>query len=98
MRRPMFGTMRVLAVCVAAGAALVAQSAIKPGHDRVPPYREPSPYMSQAEIKTALDRLDPNLVRSRTGGAVDVAKDKAPGVVRRRMRGPQYAITHTRTL
>ncbi|HEY7172374.1 MAG TPA: hypothetical protein VH417_16090, partial [Vicinamibacterales bacterium] len=77
---------------------IVAQAPIKPGHERVPPYREPSPYMSQADIKAALDRLDPNLVRSRTGGAVDVAKDKAPGVVRRRMHGPQYAITHTRTL
>jgi hypothetical protein len=83
---------------VVAAAALLAQTAGKPGHDRVPPYREPSPYMSQADIKAALDRLDPNLVGSRTGGAVDVAKDKAPGVVRRRMRGPQYAITHTRTL
>jgi hypothetical protein len=79
-------------------AALAAQTTLKPGHERVPPYREPSPFMSQAEIKAALDQLDPNLVRSRTGGAVDVAKGKAPGVVRRRMRGPQYAITHTRTL
>jgi hypothetical protein len=81
-----------------AGALLAGQSAIKPGHDRVPPARDPSPYLSQAEITAALDRLDPNLVRSRTGGAVDIAPGKAPGVVRRRMRGPQYAITHTRTL
>jgi len=80
-----------------AGAVLLAQ-AMKPGHDRVPPSRDPSPYMSQAEIQTALSKLDPKLVSSRTGGAVDFAKDKAPGVVRRRMRGPQYAITHTRTL
>jgi mannose-6-phosphate isomerase-like protein (cupin superfamily) len=54
--------------------------------------------MSRAEIQAALDRLDPKLVGSRTGGAIEFAKDKAPGVVRRRMRGPQYAITHTRTL
>ena len=79
------------------GAALLAQ-AMKPGHDRVPPYREPSPYMSQADIQAGLNKLDPKLVASRTGGAIDFAKDKAPGVVRRRMRGPQYAITHTRTL
>ena len=99
MWRLMFTTMRVLAICGAAGgAALVAQSAIKPGHERVPPSRDPSPYLSRADIAAALDRLDPNLVRSRTGGAVDVAPGKAPGVVRRRMRGPQYAITHTRTL
>lgn len=80
-----------------AGIVLVAQT-MKPGHDRVPPYRDPSPYMSQAEIQTALGQLDPKLVASRTGGAIEFARGKAPGVVRRRMRGPQYAITHTRTL
>lgn len=79
-------------------SALLAAQALKPGHDRVPPYREPSPYMSQADIQAGLSKLDPKLVASRTGGAVDFAKDKAPGVVRRRMRGPQYAITHTRTV
>src|SRR6478752_6206627 len=80
-----------------ASALLLAQ-AMKPGHERVPPFREPSPYMSQADIQAGLNKLDPKLVASRTGGAVDFAKDKAPGVVRRRMRGPQYAITHTRTV
>ena len=35
---------------------------------------------------------------SRTGGSIPVAAGKAPGVVRRRMSGPQYAITHTRTV
>src|SRR4029077_20949775 len=82
---------------LASGAALLAQ-AMKPGHERVPPYREPSPYMSQADIQAGLNKLDPKLVASRTGGAIDFAKDKAPGVVRRRMRGPQYALTHTRTV
>src|SRR4029079_9251412 len=96
MRRLTLIITGALATSAVVGAALLAQTAIKPGHDRVPPYREPSPFMSQGEIKAALDQLDPNLVRSRTGGAVDVAKGKAPGVVRRRMRGPQYAITHTR--
>jgi hypothetical protein len=81
-----------------AAALLGAQTAMKPGHERVPPYRDPSPYMNQVEIKAALDKLDPKLVASRTGGSIEFAKDKAPGVVRRRMRGPQYAITHTRTL
>lgn len=97
MRRLRFGASAAL---VAAGAAvgLVAQTSIKPGHDRVPPSREPSPYMRQADIQAGLSRLDPALVASRTGGAIDFAKDKAPGVVRRRMRGPQYAITHTRSL
>lgn len=81
-----------------AGITLVAQSAMKPGHDRVPPYREPSPYMSAADVQKGLDALDPKLVASRTGGAVAFAAGKAPGVVRRRVSGPQYAITHTRTL
>lgn len=80
------------------GAVLLAQGALKPGHDRVPPYREPSPYMSAVDIQTALSRLDPKLVASRTGGAIEFAAGKAPGVVRRRMSGPQYAITHTRTV
>jgi len=79
------------------GVVVLAQ-AIKPGHDRVPPYRDPSPYLSQADIQAGLNKLDPKLVASRTGGAIDFAGGKAPGVVRRRMRGPQYAITHTRTL
>jgi hypothetical protein len=81
-----------------AGVVLWAQSTIRPGHDRVPPYREPSPYMSAAEIQTALNKLDPQLVASRTGGSIPFAQGKASGVVRRRMTGPQYAITHTRTL
>ena len=81
-----------------AGVVLLAQTAMKPGHDRVPPYREPSPYMNPADIQAGLNALDPKLVASRTGGSIEFAKGKAPGVVRRRMRGPQYAITHTRSL
>src|SRR3954468_572772 len=81
-----------------AGVMLAAQTAMKPGHERVPPYREPSPYMSAADIQIALDKLDPKLVSSRTGGSIEFAPGKAPGVVRRRVTGPQYAITHTRTL
>jgi len=81
-----------------AGVVLLAQVTMKPGHERVPPYREPSPYMSAAEIQTGLSMLDPKLVASRTGGAIDFAKGKAVGVVRRRMTGPQLAITHPRTV
>jgi mannose-6-phosphate isomerase-like protein (cupin superfamily) len=87
-----------LAGLAGAGVAMMAQGAMKPGHERVPPYREPSPYMSAADVQEGLSRLDPKLVASRTGGAIDFAKDKAVGVVRRRMKGPQYAITHTRTV
>jgi hypothetical protein len=83
---------------IGASVVLLAQTRTTPGHDRVPPYREPSPYMSQADIQSALNQLDPKLIASRTGGAIDFAKGKAVGVVRRRMRGPQYAITHTRTV
>ena len=48
MRRLILRTTGVLAIggAIGAGAALVAQTAIKPGHERVPPYREPSPYMN----------------------------------------------------
>ena len=81
-----------------AGGVLVAQSTLKPGHDRVPPYRDPSPYMSAADIQAALTTLDPARVASRTGGSIEFASGKAPGVVRRRVTGPQYAITHPRTL
>ena len=95
MRTWMLDTIAAAAL-VLVGAAVFAQN--KPGHDRVPPYREPSPYMSASEIQTALNALDPKLVASRTGGSIPFAAGKAPGVVRRRMSGPQYAITHTRTL
>ena len=81
-----------------AAGVLVAQTAMKPGHDRVPPYRDPSPYMSASDIQSALSTLDPARVASRTGGSIEFAPGKAPGVVRRRATGPQYAITHTRTL
>src|ERR1700724_55841 len=64
-----------------AGVALLAQGAMRPGHERVPPYREPSPSMSTAEIPTELSKLDPKLVASRTGGAIDFAKGKARAVV-----------------
>ena len=60
----------VVSVVAGAGAVLVAQGAMKPGHDRVPPFREPSPYMSAADIQAGLNKLDPKLVASRTGGAV----------------------------
>jgi hypothetical protein len=100
MRSTRMRTGGLVLLGMVAGAAVVitAQTAMKPGHDRVPPFRDPSPYMSRADIAAALDKLDPKLVASRTGGAVDIARGKAPGVVRRRMRGPQYAITHPRTL
>lgn len=88
----------LLAGFAGAGITLVAQGAMKPGHERVPPYREPSPYLSAADIQAGLNKLDPKLVASRTGGAVPFAEGKAPGVVRRRVTGPQYAITHPRTL
>jgi hypothetical protein len=56
------------------------------------------PHGSASDIQTALNALDPKLVASRTGGSIPSAAGKAPGVVRRRVSGPQYAITHTRTV
>ena len=107
IKRPNLASVVSLAIAALAGASgvLLAQAAqtpagkaMKPGHDRVPPYRAPSPYLSAAAIQAGLNQLDPKLVASRTGGAIPIAPDKAPGVVRRRMKGPQYAITHTRAL
>ena len=80
----------------------IALHAQKPGyvqgdHTRVPPARVPSPYLSATDIQAGLNKLDAKLVSSYTGGAVTVA----PGmnaVVRRRVTGPQYAITHTREI
>jgi mannose-6-phosphate isomerase-like protein (cupin superfamily) len=66
-------------------------------HSKVPPARVPSQYMSAADIQAGLNKLDAKLVSSYTGGAVTIA----PGmnaVVRRRVTGPQYAITHTREI
>lgn len=100
-------TVLALLACGAAGGSWAVHAAyggqaaaggMKPGHDRVPPYRVPSPYLSAASIQAGLDALDPALVGSRTGGAVPFAPGLAPGVVRRRRTGPQYAITHTRSL
>ena len=71
--------------------------AVQGDHSRVPPARVASPYMSAADIQAGLSKLDPKLVSSYTGGAVTIA----PGmnaVVRRRVTGPQYAITHTREI
>ncbi len=85
-------------VLLGAGGALLAQVPMRPGHERVPPYREPSPYMSATDIQAALAKVDPARIASRTGGSIEFAPGKAPGVVRRRVTGPQYAITHTRTL
>ena len=71
--------------------------AVQGDHSRVPPARVPSPYMSAADVQAGLNKLDPKLVSSYTGGAVTIA----PGmnaVVRRRVTGPQYAITHTREI
>ena len=74
----------------------------KPGsvqgdHSRVPPARVPSPYMSGADIQAGLNKLDPKLVSSYTGGAVTIAQGMN-AVARRRVTGPQYAITHTREI
>jgi len=66
-------------------------------HMKVPPARVPSVYLSAADIEAGLDKIDPKLIASPTGGAVNVGKD-LHCVVRRRVTGPQYAITHTRDM
>lgn len=78
-------------------AGVLAQGPIPGDHMKVPPARVPSLYMSAADAQAGLNKVDPKLIASPTGGSVSVA----PGVncvVRRRVSGPQYAITHTRDL
>ena len=66
-------------------------------HSRVPPARVPSVYSSAADIQAGLDKVNPKLIASQTGGAVSIGQGFNV-VVRRRVTGPQYAITHTRDL
>ena len=49
--------------------------------------------MNAADIQAALGQLDPKPWRRGTGGAIDFAKDKAVGVVRRRKKGPHGSPT-----
>jgi hypothetical protein len=86
--------MKGIAMALVAGSLLLAQKA---DHSRVPPARVPSVYMSAADIRAGLDQVDPKLIASPTGGSVSVGKGFNT-VVRRRVTGPQYAITHTRDL
>jgi hypothetical protein len=75
--------------------SLLSQSRVPGDHTRVPPARVPSVYLSAAEVEAGLDKIDPKLIASPTGGAVNVGQG-LHCVVRRRVSGPQYAITHTR--
>ncbi len=84
-----------LSTCI--GLLAQGQGPVPGDHTKVPPARVPSPYMSAPDSQAGLNKLDPKLVSSYAGGAVTVA----PGmnaVVRRRVTGPQYAITHTREI
>ena len=95
MRRFMLVTLSTASFCI----RLLAQGRgpVPGDHMKVPPARVPSPYISAADIQAGLNKLDSKLVSSYTGGAVTIA----PGmnaVVRRRVTGPQYAITHTREI
>lgn len=88
----MLGTM-LFCLCV-----LSQSRAPVPGdHMRVPPARVPSVYLSAAEVEAGLDKVDPKLIASPTGGSVNVGQG-LHCVVRRRVTGPQYAITHTRDM
>lgn len=95
--------MRRFVVVAAASAALIGaligqeQRRVPGDHMRVPPARVPSVIMKAGEIQAELNSLDPKLIESQTGGAVNVGNGYHC-VVRRRVSGPQYAITHTRDL
>jgi mannose-6-phosphate isomerase-like protein (cupin superfamily) len=95
MRRFMLATLITASFCI----SLLSQGRgpVSGDHMKVPPARVPSPYMSAADIQAGLNKLDPKVVSSYAGGAVTIA----PGmnaVARRRVTGPQYAITHTREI
>lgn len=84
---------------MAVSATLAAQKASAPGdHSRVPPARVPSPYMSAADMVAAINKVDPKVVASNTGGAVNIGGKELNATFRRRLTGPQYAITHPREL
>ena len=83
--------------CLSISLSAQTSAPVAGDHSRVPPARVPSPYLSAADIETGLNKLDPKLVSSYTGGAVSVGQG-LNAVVRRRVTGPQYAITHTRDL
>lgn len=95
MRRLMLVTLATLSLCL----CLLSQSRgpVPGDHMKVPPARVPSAYLSAADIEAGLDKVDPKLIASPTGGAVNVGQD-LHCVVRRRVTGPQYAITHTRDM
>lgn len=93
MRRFVHMTAAVLSLSF----CLLSQSRVPGDHMRVPPARVPSAYLSTAEIEAGLDKIDPKLIASPTGGAVNVGQG-LHCVVRRRVTGPQYAITHTRDM
>ena len=93
MRRYLLAATAAAFLCI----CLFSQSRgpVQGDHMRVPPARVPSMYSSAAEIEAGLNKVDPKLIASPTGGAVTVGKG-VNCVVRRRVTGPQYAITHTR--
>ena len=95
MRRLMFVMLGAAFLCV--GLLAQVHGPVPGDHMRVPPARVPSLYLSASDAQAALDKLDPQLVASQTGGAVSVGQG-VNAVVRRRVTGPQYAITHTRTV
>lgn len=93
MRRFMLVTLGTASLCI--GLLAQGRGPVPGDHMKVPPARVPSPYMSATDIQAGLNKLDPKVVASPAGGSVTFA---ANGVVRRRVSGPQYAITHTREL
>lgn len=86
-------TLGVTSLCV----SLLGQTKAPGDHMRVPPARLPALYLSAGDIQAGLDKVDSKLIASPTGGAVSVGAS-VNCVVRRRVSGPQYAITHTRDL
>ena len=95
MRKSLFITLGTTLITTALWSQTPAP--VPGDHSKVPPARIASPYLSAADIQASLDKLDPKLIASQTGGSVSIGKG-LNAVVRRRVTGPQYAITHTRDM
>ena len=95
MRKSLFITLGT--TLITTGLWSQTPAPIPADHSKVPPARIASPYLSAADSQASLDKLDPKLIASQTGGSVSIGKG-LNAVVRRRVTGPQYAITHTRDM
>ena len=78
-----------------AGVALLAQGAMKPGHERVRRTGAVAVYERGGD-SDGIEQAGSQARCIADGWCLRLCEGKAVGVVRRRMTGPQLAITHPR--